>query len=555
MTYSAIYAKDLKTVKWFDPASTATPPSATPSPAPPLDPFLLLSEQKAPPEPLTMRLIRRPQITTLALPRSETWPSEAIPPHRTPWDFTPDVYTFAKFMLGSPDYIRQELEANLVELNKEIATLKRWAGSSKATDEELGIVFVRSAIKKVGEQLEKALELKTNFVMTARKMALRELKEIEDQMGRMGIRARIPVIETSSSEVEEDKSTPLDFLHSMRPGIGGGGLSFNAPSFEPSSISSSSDSPFSTMAASPTILPKSRPQKRNVNPPPPTETTFFFYQASSGQAIFLDGLDIKILKAHFGTYENFPSTLTLAIEGREEGSMNEDLRRRCRYLSHLPTGSDIVFIESDLTSIVSAKVLESFSTALKLRRNKRRDKGRREDKAKAKSEQREVESRPAYGRLEKNPSSYVFSRDFGQGSHSNPYTTVPYAGFMESNNFPDSMALPSNSIPKPVPATSRTEAEEEARKKTVWGTNSFATALHSSSRPSEDVDYEEGYDSRWHEFEESNGRRGGSNGGGGGSAGGSNSGGGTPGGATTGGKKKKGKKLVLNLSGSTRGSA
>lgn len=333
--YDAIYAKDLKTVKWFDPLFpiyTTDLPSDTPPPfIPPSDPFKTSSEQNVHPEPIKLRLIRRPQNTTLALPRSTTWPSEAVPMHRTPWEFTPGAATFAKFMIGSPDYIKAELDLNLVELEGEIDQLKKW-GLQGATDEELGIVFVVAAIKKVKEELEKALALKTSFVMTQRKMVLRELKEINDQVEKDGERIKLPPIETSSSEVED---LPLDFLSIKNASVGGGGLSSSATTFEPAA--SNNNSLLSSVQNG-----KSRPQRRNINPPPLADTTFFFYQAASGLPIYLDALSIKILKAAFGTYENFPSTISVIVEGHEEGSMNEELRRRCRYLSHLPTGSDIV---------------------------------------------------------------------------------------------------------------------------------------------------------------------------------------------------------------------
>lgn len=536
---SAIYAKDLKTVKWFDPisATASLVPTPTLSTSPPRmvqeSPFAVLTE------PLKMRLIRRPQITTLSLPRSSTWPSEAVLPLRTPWEFTPDAFTFAKFMLGSPDYIRAELESNLVELGAEIDLLKKWSGrKGPASDEELGIVFVRTAMRKVEEQIEKTNELKTSFVMTARKQALRELKEIESQQGRDTL--RLPVVETSSSELEEEAGTgggggPIEFLQSRSAHYSGAELSSNATPFTPSNASPPSLSSMS-------LAGKPRAPRRNINPPPPQDTTYFYYQAASGQAIFLDALDIKILKSHFGgSYDSFPSTIDVHIEGHEEGSMNEELRRRCRYLSHLPTGSDIIFIETDLGNIVSPRTLDSFASALKSRRTKRKERGRREDKAKAKSEQREIESRPTFmTNSGATPSSYVFS-------HSNPYTSIPYAGFLESANFPSSF----NSTPVVERAH---EEPEQQEKKTVWGTTSFASALHAGSKGGAE-EYEDDYDERWHQFEESNGRRG--NNTSSGSAGGSNSGGGNAGGAGGGGgkKSKKGKKLVLNLSGgANRGS-
>lgn len=473
-----------------------------------------------------MRLIRRPQMTTLALPRSKTWPSDAVPNHRTPWEFTPDAFTFAHFMLGSPGYIEETLQGNLAELRLEVETLIKWSGVKKkdATDEELGIEYAKIAIKKVEEQIVKAGELKTSFVMTGRKQALRELKEIEEQVGKEELNLRLPVIETSSSEIED---LPIEFLAIRNSGEGRPiELSSEAPSFLPSNQTAN-------------VPNKPRP-RRNVNPPPPADTTFFFYQAASGQNIFLDGLDIKLLKSHFGSYSLFPETIEVEILGREEGTMNEDLSKRCRYLSHLSTGSDIIFIEANLTKLVDHKTLETFSTALKFRKNKRRDKVRREDKAKTISEQREVENRPQFMQgLSTSSSSYVFSHANRQ--EANPYTSMPYAGFLESANFP-------SSLPRASPPDSDSAVAPVSGKKTVWGTNSFNTALHASSRVQESYAEDDGWD-EWALFEESNGRRGGGNGRASGSAGGSNSGGGVEAVAAAGGKKKKNKKLVLNLSG------
>ena len=159
-----------------------------------------------------MRLIRRPQLTTLALPRSGTWPSEAVPPLRAPWEFTPDVINYAKFMLGSPEYLREALETDLRELEREVVELRSW-GRAGGSDEELGIVFVRAAMTKVREQVEMVGGLRTPAVLGARKQALRELQQVHDATGRDALVVELPVVsETSSSEVEEE--VPAEFLAS-----------------------------------------------------------------------------------------------------------------------------------------------------------------------------------------------------------------------------------------------------------------------------------------------------------------------------------------------------
>ena len=245
---SSIYAKDLRPVKWHDPvASSALVPLPVStdvlSSSPPT------SSAIAPNEPLKMRLIRRPQITTLAFPRSRTWPSEATPPLRAPWDFTPDAPAFAKFMLASPDYLRDELDGDLRELERELDTLLRWG------EGEMGVLFVQAAMDNVREARARTQDLKTQWVMTARKRALRELVEIGTRDGTAVLGVEVAVgAETSSSEVEDDFPESLGG-GSRRPSE----LSSAAPPFVPPPPPGSAQQT------------KVRPQRKNVNPPTPLD--------------------------------------------------------------------------------------------------------------------------------------------------------------------------------------------------------------------------------------------------------------------------------------------
>ncbi|GAA5841757.1 hypothetical protein JCM3766R1_005172 [Sporobolomyces carnicolor] len=575
--HDSIYAKDLKSVKWFDPvgaqllaASTSEASPAAPSPASSyeadLAKALALSalESRKPQngsraqETLKMRLVRRPQITTLALPRSSTWPSEAVPPLRAPWQFTPDAFAYAKFMLGAPDYMRDELAAQKEELQREIATLRRW-GQRGATDEELGVAFVDAASRRVDEQLAKVEALKTTSVMTARKKALREIHEIQERKGKIAEAASLPVLsETSSSEVEaepelvesvpkKEEEVPVDFL-SARGGTTS--LSSSAPAFVP--------------APSPLLTSPKKPphQRRNVLPPPqPDEDpAFYFYQAASGQPIFLQPLDIRILKSHFGTYQAMPDTIEVVVEGADEGSMNEELRRRCKWLAHLPISSDVVFIESDLSRVVSKKSLEPYSTALKQRRNKRRDKARKEDKAKLKSEQKAAQALPIYPSTGEfglphsipfSSSSYNAAPSSWDDLHAFPSPAPPASraagGIGTSPTAATGLSTSANSNP-PGGAAANTAASN-------WSNRSFASALHAGHSSS--TVWDEDFEDRWNEVEESLGRqRIATAGGGGGSGSGSaansktstNAGGGKKSGGGGGGKKSK-KGITLNLSG------
>ena len=81
----------------------------------------------------------------------------------------------------------------------------------------------------------------------------------------------------------------------------------------------------------------------------------------------------------------------MRVEAASEGSVDADLRRRCKYLSHIPEGADVVFIEADLEGVVGAERLGAFEGAIKVRRARRREKGRRDEKARAHAEERERE--------------------------------------------------------------------------------------------------------------------------------------------------------------------
>jgi hypothetical protein len=527
-----------------------------------------------------MRLIERPPLTTLALPRSSTWPSSAVHPLQTPWSFTPDVLTFAKFMLGAPEYLSTALELDLNELQKEVIELRSWGGTN-GTDDELGITFVRAAMVKVKEELTLVEEwAKLATVMGAKKFASKEIKLVEERWEKRATEMRLRTVVreageedgldsnggsttgttmTSSSEVEEEVDLPVHFLLSRYTN----GLSSTAQPFAPlsshSPISTAPTTPTSSTILSPIIsiaptLPTSNSisshssrRKKNINPAPPPESTYYYYQAASGQSIFLDSLDIRILKAHFGSYDLFPDTIEVPVEGLDEGSVTEELRRKYHYLAHLPRAMDVVFIEVDLSSIVDKPALDLHGTALKQRRAKRRDKGRREDKAKAKSEQREVDNRPSFPTVTDTQSSYVYSRPIS-------YTSVPYEGFLESANFPQSIATTSTSI---LTTTTTEVSTATTSSRTVWG------KAETPRRAQAAYEVDDEYDERWEEFEGNynNYRRGGVGGGGtnnkAGASSGSNSGGGSPatngnisggtGGVVGGVKKKKAKKLVLSL--------
>jgi hypothetical protein len=70
---------------------------------------------------------------------------------------------------------------------------------------------------------------------------------------------------------------------------------------------------------------------------------------------------VRILEHYYGSLENCPPTLTGRIIEKESGSMTEELRRRLRYLQHLPITCQFEVAEIHLKPpVVSKETIDYF---------------------------------------------------------------------------------------------------------------------------------------------------------------------------------------------------
>lgn len=127
-----------------------------------------------------------------------------------------------------------------------------------------------------------------------------------------------------------------------------------------------------------------------INPAKPSsDADFYFY--SSPPHLYLSPLDIRILKSKYGTFSQFPSTLLPRVEHISTGHVVDDaVRKRAKYLGHLPRGCVISFLECDWTDIVPAETLASFSSEIERRRKRNRDKETQEERERLQAERLEA---------------------------------------------------------------------------------------------------------------------------------------------------------------------
>ncbi|KAK0615044.1 hypothetical protein B0T17DRAFT_540928 [Bombardia bombarda] len=119
------------------------------------------------------------------------------------------------------------------------------------------------------------------------------------------------------------------------------------------------------------------------------EQDFYFY--TSPPHLYLSPLDIRILKTRYGSFSAFPSTLLPIVEHISTGNVVDDaLRKRAKYLGHLPYGCLISFLECDWTDIVPEETLAQFAVEIERRRKRIKDKAAQEERERLQAERIEA---------------------------------------------------------------------------------------------------------------------------------------------------------------------
>ena len=153
---------------------------------------------------------------------------------------------------------------------------------------------------------------------------------------------------------------------------------------------------------------------QNSHSRPGRDADFYFYEAPPH--VYLSPLDIRILKTKYGAFSSFPSTLLPTVEHIRSEVVDHDLRKRHKYLGHLPLGCVISFIECDWTDIVPEETLGTFAGEIERRRRDHSEKAAQEERERVQAERIEAAAlRASTGRrLEPLDEDHVPSMDFSE---------------------------------------------------------------------------------------------------------------------------------------------
>lgn len=146
------------------------------------------------------------------------------------------------------------------------------------------------------------------------------------------------------------------------------------------------------------------------------DDSYYFYQTVNCGNIFLSSLNAKCLITQFGSLKNAPTTISATMLEIDDYTMDQDVRRRFRYLNHLSLGEafSLVYLDSDGLGL-SKETFEKHKIQIQQRKKKLNQKDRAEKKAHKLVE--EYYDRELYGKYkaaEISLSSQEMFPDFGE---------------------------------------------------------------------------------------------------------------------------------------------
>lgn len=400
---------------------------------------------------VVLRLVKREASSTLALPRDG---AETLTGGQDiPWHHVAEVADYARIMKGGEDYMISQYDAEIDDLRRQEVEDELLFGDENT--------WTRKAIGTINEAKERLKGIGNPPDISRQTTVPPPVEEPAADLQPSGSVGASEVVHSAPGFTSDMPSTNLvsssgaDLTHPPTEPIAANSVTSNAPDHLSEAMNRIElHEPKKSSA-------KGRGKEPQASHPP--DQPYYFYQALP--QFYLSPLDIRILKAAFGEYALFPATILPRVEHISTGHMVDDeLRKRVKYLSHLPYGCEVNFLECDWRDVVVPEVLERFRSETDRRRKRNREKEAREEKDRIRAEKEEDEKRWAAARR-KRPS-------IGSASEA-PFSAQDFQPL--SNNADPSMFDTGTSSASPPRAASQfgalaSPSNSPPSGRTVWGT-------------------------------------------------------------------------------------
>ncbi|KAH9525668.1 RING finger protein 10 [Bulinus truncatus] len=338
---------------------------------------------------IEMRLMQKSKGSVYISPKSE-WKDRFGVPHNIN---DGDITNYMKILVASNDQIQEEIDREKAALD-----------SLLLTAEDYEICFIEMA-KTLLQEREKHVKVPCHSIMVKEESEISQLSEITQSTGEIK-----PVKDQSKPSIHyldafenEEQHTLSDKSLAKTECLSASAVAIDtkeSSAADTVSLPSRDDdeqllSP--EEAANELELPEGYSDslnQRSSNSKYPKDT-FYFYQASTGQHIYLNSLNAQCLIREYGSLEKGPEAIKATIVAIERIFMTEDIRKRLRYLNHIPLTCEFHVVELKLLPpVLSKETLRHFHPEFEKRRRARQKKQKDE---RQRARQQEVEHKKSFG--------------------------------------------------------------------------------------------------------------------------------------------------------------
>lgn len=407
---------------------------------------------------VVLRLVKREPGSTLALPRDG---AESLGPGEDiPWYHAAEIADYARIMKGGEDYMMSQYDVEIEDLHRQEHEDELFFGDDTTC--------FRKAVSTIADAKEKVKGIGNPPDVSTKPPAKKSSKEpivFEDGA---------PAMYALQHEAKAGKSSSADSIVSR--GLDSVNSAGEASTQGPPDVTDNLSEAVGNIDLGPTASDKAKQKdpgtttvtERPKEPQAPhsSDHPFYFYQALP--QFYLSSLDIRILRAAFGDYSQFPATVLPRVERISSGHVIDDeLRKRAKYLGHLPQGCEVNFLECDWRDVVAPEVLDQFKEETGRRRKRNIEKEIREEKDRVRAE-REEEKR--WGAVHRKGSSFGASSDNPSFSNDDFQPLTPLGPASEDPSIYD-IASSSASPPRPQSHFGALNpSSSPPGPRTVWGT-------------------------------------------------------------------------------------
>ncbi|RKP25703.1 hypothetical protein SYNPS1DRAFT_28569 [Syncephalis pseudoplumigaleata] len=322
-----------------------------------------------------------------ALPRVSQLPRQANDALRIastytilPWDAHPDALKFSKLSLASRERYAMDLGMEMAALQTAVKEAYAWQSPEEVPYLEAAIATIKDKKASIDEQWMASMEY-----------AFGKMRMLWQQSKQKG-KAASNVDTTGVDAVNDDQGETSASSSSTATPWRQASDDAEAHPYESFVDSGAHPTDAVMIAKQPSLSPGKKAVESAVKTTLDANGTaaaedFYFYQSEDGRYIFLHPIYMRALRQEYGDApEKLPDVVHVTPLNCEESTVTEELRKRFKFISHLPLGCDITFIDIDLPPLVSSQTLNKFTAALHERKQRLKSKQRRERREHARSE-------------------------------------------------------------------------------------------------------------------------------------------------------------------------